>query len=152
VSLRSPLVLAVALSLGLALLYLALGGGRYEPTAVADPCQVRDWRDPGGLQEALEQVVLSGLDGAACELEVSREELVLALRDDAALDRFADRNGITSDDAEEAIGKALARSIDDAEEAGVLPGIVAGLVRNVTEGLPPRLLLELLDRLRGVLT
>ena len=150
--LRSPVVVAVAVSLGLALVYVALGGGRYEPTPVADPCEVRDWRDPDGIQEALEQVVLSGLDGAACELDVSREELVLALRDDAALDRFAARNGITSEDAEQAIGTALARSIDDAEEAGALPGFLAGIVRNATEGLPPRLLLELLDRLRGVLT
>jgi hypothetical protein len=152
VSLRSPLVVAAAVSAGLALAYVALGGGRYEPTPVADPCQTRDWRDPGGLQEALEQVVLSGLDGAACELGVSREELVLALRDEAALERFATRNGITSKDAETAIAEALARSIDDAEEAGALPGFVAGLVRGVTERLPPRLLLELLDRLRGVLT
>jgi hypothetical protein len=145
-------VVAAAVSAGLALAYVALGGGRYEPTPVADPCQTRDWRDPGGLQEALEQVVLSGLDGAACELGVSREELVLALRDEAALERFATRNGITSKDAETAIAEALARSIDDAEEAGALPGFVAGLVRGVTERLPPRLLLELLDRLRGVLT
>jgi hypothetical protein len=149
---RSPLVLAVAVSLGLALVYVALGGGRYEPTPVASPCETRDWRDPGGLQEALEQVVLSGLDGAACELGVSREELVLALRDDAALDRFARRNGISSADAEQAIGEALQRSIDDAEEAGALPGFVAGLVRGVAERLPPRLMLELLDRLRSVLT
>jgi hypothetical protein len=152
VRLRSPLLAAVAVSVGLALVYVALGGGRYEPAAVADPCQVRDWRDPGGLQEALEQVVLSGLDGAACELGVSREELVLALRDEAALDRFAARHGIDAEDAERAIGEALARAIDDAEEAGALPGFVAGLVRRVTDGLPPRLLLELLERLRGVLS
>jgi hypothetical protein len=152
VTFRSPVVLAAAVALALCLVYAALGGGRFEPTPVADPCQVRDWREPGGLQEVLEQVVLSGLDGAACELGVSREELVLALRDDAALQRFARVNGISESDAEDAIEKALARSIDDAEEAGALPGIVASIVRGATEHLPPRLLLELLDRLRGVLT
>jgi hypothetical protein len=152
VSRRSPLVVATVLSMGLALVYVALGGGRYEPMSVADPCQTREWRDPGGLQEVLEQVVLSGLDGAACELGVSREELVLALRDEAALDRFAARNGISSADAERAIATALARAIDDAEDAGALPGLVAGVVRSVTENLPPHLLLELVDRLRGVLT
>jgi hypothetical protein len=146
-----PLLAAVCVSLLLIAVYVALGGGRYEPAAVADPCETRDWRDPGGLQEALEQVVLSGLDGAACELGVSREELVLALRSDDSLDAFARRHDISSDEAEAAIAKALGRSIDDAEEAGALPGFVAGLVRGVTERLPPRLLLELLDRLRGVL-
>lgn len=149
-TLRSPFVLAVVASLTLCLAYAALGGGRFEPTPVADPCEVRDWRDPGGLQEVLEQIVLSGLDGAACTLGVSREELVLALRDDAALQQFARANGIGESDAESAIEKALARSIDDAEEAGALPGIVASIVRAATEHLPPRLLLQLLDRLRGL--
>ncbi len=147
-----PLLLALGASLALLVVYVALGGGRYEPAAVADPCQTRDWRDPGGLQEALEQVVLSGLDGAACELGVPREELVLALRSDDTLDAFADRHDISTDDAEAAIGEALGRSIDDAEEAGVLPGFVARLVRGFTERLPPRLLLDLLERLQGVLS
>ena len=149
-SVARPLLVAIGLSLALIVVYVALGGGRYEPAAVADPCQSRDWRDPGGLAEVIEQVVLSGLDGAACRLGVSREELVLALRSDDALDRFAARNGIERADAEQAISEALARSIDDAEEAGALPGFVANLVRGATEKLPPRLLLELLDRLRGV--
>ena len=147
-----PLLVAVGVSLALIVTYVALGGGGFEPAAVGDPCRTREWRDPGGLQQVLEQVVLSGLDGAACDLGVSREELVLALRNDAALERFADRHDIAAKDAEDAISKALARSIDDAEEAGALPGFVAGLVRGATEHLPPRLLLELLDRLRGVLT
>ena len=150
-SVARPLVVAIGVSLALIVVYAALGGGRYEPAAVADPCRTREWRDPGGLQEVLEQVVLSGLDGAACELGVSREELVLALRSDAALDTFAARNGISKTDAEQAISKALARSIDDAEEAGALPGFLANLVRGATANLPPRLLLELLDRLRAVL-
>jgi hypothetical protein len=147
-----PPLAAVGASLALVAAYVSLGGGRFVPTPVADPCETRDWRDPGGVQEALEQVVLSGLDGAACELGVSREELVLALRDDESLERFADRAGITADDAEDAISKALTRAVDDAEEAGVLPGFVAGLVRGIAERLPPRLLLELLDRLRGALS
>ena len=146
-----PILVAVAVSLLLIVVYVALGGGRYQPTSVADPCRTREWRSPGGLQAALEQVVLSGLDGAACELGVSREELVLALRSDSSLDAFARRHDITSADAEHAIARALGRAVDDAEEAGALPGFVAGLVRGVTERLPPRLLLELLDRLRGVL-
>jgi hypothetical protein len=148
----TPLLVAVGASLALIVLYVALGGGRYEPTAVADPCQTREWRHPDGVEEALEQVVLSGLDGAACKLGVSREELVLALRSDDALDAFASKHGISSDDAEDAIREALGRSVDDAEEAGVLPGFVASVVKGITDRLPPHLVLELLDRLRGALT
>ena len=51
--------------------------------------QKREWRKPGDLQAVLEQVALSALDGAACELGTSREELVLALRDEKSLDAFA---------------------------------------------------------------
>jgi hypothetical protein len=58
--------------------YLALGGASYAPAKVADPCAPRDWRNPQGLQAVAEQIVLSALDGAACELHVSREEIVLA--------------------------------------------------------------------------
>ncbi len=69
---RRALPLLVALGAVAAVLvpYLALGGATYEPAAVADPCAARDWRDPDGLSEVLEQIVLSALDGAACELGV----------------------------------------------------------------------------------
>jgi hypothetical protein len=147
-----PLLVAVGASVALIGAYAALGGGRYEPTPVADPCHTREWRHPGNVSEALEQVVLSGLDGAACKLGVSREELVLALRSEDALDEFAAKHDISSNDAEDAISEALGRSVDDAEQAGVLPGFVAGLVRGVVTRVPPHLVLELLDRLRGSLS
>ena len=59
--------------------YLAAGGGDYEPTAVADPCAPREWRSPAGIEESAQQFALSALDGAACELGVSREALAVAL-------------------------------------------------------------------------
>ena len=70
---------AAALSLLLAVVYLAAGGGSYEPTPVADPCEPRAWTEPGDLEETAQQFFLSALDGAACELGVSREELAAAL-------------------------------------------------------------------------
>ena len=69
--------LSVAASAVLIVVYLALGGASYAPAKVADPCATRDWRDPQGLAEVGEQIVLSGLDGAACELGVSREEMAV---------------------------------------------------------------------------
>ena len=85
----APILVAIAAVAAVVVPYVALGGGSYEPTPVADPCVKREWRDPGDLQAVLEQVVLSAIDGAACELGTSREELVLALRDEQALDAFA---------------------------------------------------------------
>jgi hypothetical protein len=142
-----PLLVALGAVAAVVVPYLALGGASFEPTPVADPCVTREWRDPGGLQEVLEQVALSALDGAACELGVTREDLVLAVRDEAALDAFADEHGITRGDAERAVQDGLARAIDDAEEAGALPGFLASLARGAADAVPPWLLLETLERL-----
>jgi hypothetical protein len=131
--------------------YLALGGATYDPAEVADPCVTREWRDPGDLEEVLEQIVLSALDGAACELGVSREELVLAVRSEDALGDFAEQHGLTREDAERAVEDGLLRAVDDAEEAGALPGPLASLARGAIESVPPWLLLETLEGFAGLL-
>ena len=110
-----PLLVAVGAVAAVILPYLALGGASFEPTPVADPCASREWRDPGDLGEALEQIVLSALDGAACELGVSREDLVLAVRNEEALDDFADEHGISRDEAQQAVEDGMLRAVDDAE-------------------------------------
>ena len=145
---RSPLLLAVVAVATVLVPYLALGGASYEPTPVADPCVSREWRDPGGISAVLEQIALSTLDGAACDLRVSREELLLALRDEESLDEFAREHGITSEEAEEAVREGLERAIEDAEEAGGLSGFVAQLAARVAESVPPWLLLDALAELR----
>jgi hypothetical protein len=146
-----PVLVAVAAVAAVLVPYLALGGASYEPTPVADPCAAREWRDPGDLQAVLEQIVLSALDGAACELGVSREELVLAVRDEESLDEFADEHGISRADAEQAVQDGLVRAVDDAEEAGALSGLLASLARRAVESVPPWLLLEALESLSGLL-
>jgi hypothetical protein len=146
-----PIVVALVAVAAVIVPYVALGGATYEPAEVADPCVTREWRDPGSLEEVLEQVVLSALDGAACELGVSREDLVLAVRSEDALEDFADEHGLTRDDAEQAVEDGLLRAVDDAEEAGALPDSIAGLARRLVGSVPPWLLLETLDRLSGFL-
>ncbi len=125
-----PFLVALAAVAAVIVPYLALGGASYKPSPVADPCRTREWRNPGGVQEVLEQVVLSALDGAACRLDVSREELVLAVADEQSLDAFAAEHGISRADAERAVGDGLLRAVDDAEEAGALAGGIAELVRS----------------------
>jgi hypothetical protein len=148
----TPLLVAIAAVAAVVVPYLALGGTSYEPTPVADPCVRREWRDPGDLQAVLEQIVLSALDGAACELGVTREELVLAVRDESSLEAFSAEHGLSRSDAERLVDEGLGRAIDDAEQAGALPGFVASLVRRAAESLPPWLLLETLDRFGGLLS
>lgn len=145
-----PLLVTLGIVAVVLVPYLALGGASYEPTPVADPCDVREWRDPGDLQEVLEQVVLSALDGAACELGVSREDLVLAVRDEASLDTFAEENGISRADAERAVADGLLRAVADAEEAGAIGRILATFMRRAVETVPPWLVLETLEGLRDL--
>ncbi|HSC92957.1 MAG TPA: hypothetical protein VLB86_14990 [Gaiellaceae bacterium] len=146
----APVLAALAAVAAVVFPYLALGGASYEPTPVADPCRTREWRNPGDVQRVLEQVVLSALDGAACRLGASREELLLALEDEASLDAFAAEHGVSAADAERAVRDGLVRAVDDAEEAGALSGTVAALVRSAVGRIPPRLVLDLLEQLRAL--
>jgi hypothetical protein len=146
-----PLLVALGLVAVVVVPYLALGGASFEPSRVGDPCATREWREPGAVDEALEQIALSALDGAACELGVSREDLVLAVRSEEALDEFAEEHDLARADAEQAVREGLDRAVDDAEEAGALPGLLADIARRAAEAVPPWLLLETLERLGGLL-
>jgi hypothetical protein len=151
---RPRWILAAALALGAGVpgAYLALGGGSYTTPAVADPCLTREWRNPDGVERIAEQIVLSALDGAACALGVSREDLVLAVRNEESLDALADENGISRADAEQAVRDGLLRAVEDAEEAGAIGGIVATLARRTVESVPPWLVIETLESLSRFLS
>ncbi len=140
---------STAAVVALVLVYVALGGASYAPAKVADPCAPRDWRNPQGAQEVLQQVVLSALDGAACELHVSREDMVLALANTDSREQFAREHGITRTELEDLVRKGLLRSIDDAENADALDSTLAGVIRGAVERVPLDQLFELVDRLGG---
>jgi len=147
----APLLVALVAVATVVVPYAALGGGSYEPTPVADPCVKREWRKPGDLQAVLEQVALSALDGAACELGTSREELVLALRDEKSLDAFAAEHHIARAHAERAVHDGIERAVAEAKAAGSLSGFVASLIARAIEAVPPWLLLDTLERVQGLL-
>jgi hypothetical protein len=142
-----PLFVALGLVAAVVIPYLALGGGRYEPAPVADPCEERERADADGLGETIERIALRAVDGVACELGVAREDLVLALRNEDALDAFAREQGIDRDELEQAIADGLVRAVDQAVDEGALPDLVAPLVRRAAESVPPWLILETLERL-----
>ena len=127
---------AGALSILLAVMYLAAGGGSYEPTPVADPCESRAWTDPGDLEEVAQQFFLSALDGAACDLGVSREALAAGIATDESRREFAAEQGIEDAQLEAAVRAGVVRAIDDAEDAGAISGLVADGLRAVATRLP----------------
>ena len=111
----------------------------------------RDWRDPDGLSEVAEQIVLSALDGAACELGTSREEVVLAFDSRDELERFAREHGIDDEELEELVRSGLLRAIDDAERADALSMALADRLRGVVRSIPVRSLLGLLPALERII-
>lgn len=131
-------------------LYLALGGASYAPAKVADPCVQRSWRSPHGFEAVAEQIVLSALDGAACRLHVSREDMVLALASHDRREQFVREHDISNAKLESLVRDGLKRSISDAQKAGALNGTLAGIMRGVVGNLPIDELLNLLQRLRGL--
>jgi hypothetical protein len=133
---RGLVLAALTASAALVIAYLVAGGGDYEPTAVADPCAPREWRDPEGVEEAAEQFTLSALDGAACELQVSRETLAVALATPESRAEFAAEHGIDDGELEAAVRAGVVRAIDDAERADALAPLVADGLRLVAARLP----------------
>ena len=132
--------------------YAGLGGAGYRPAEPADPCRVRPARNPAGVAAIIEQISLSTIDGAACELHSSREALVLALNDDASRRAFRAATGVSDDQIDAAAHAALARAIDDAERAGSINSFVADRLRQLTERIPAGQLVPLVQGLVDLLS
>ncbi|MEZ5077825.1 MAG: hypothetical protein R2725_10305 [Solirubrobacterales bacterium] len=142
---------AIAAALVLVGVYLGAGGSSYEPQKAQDPCDPRPWRDPEGLQQLAEQFSLSALDGAACELGVSRETLARALATPEDRERFGREYGIDDERLAAAIRAGLIRAVDDAERAGALSSLVAGPLRSTLEEIPLEQAIDLINDASGLL-
>jgi hypothetical protein len=95
---------------------VARGGGDFEPLRPADPCVARTvTSESDGIDGLTERLVLLGIDGAACRLEVSRERLTLELA----------QGGERSDAEIEALHAGLLAAVRRMEKDGSLPKISA---------------------------
>jgi hypothetical protein len=131
--------------------YLAAGGSSYTPEKTQDPCKPRPWSNPQGLGEIANQFTNSALDGAACQLGVSKETLARALATPEARERFSRRYGIDDAKLAKAIRAGLLRAVDDAEEAGALSPLIAGPLRTTVERIPLDQAIELVRDARSAL-
>jgi hypothetical protein len=129
------LLVAAAVLIGVE---LANGAADAGALAVGDPCEERTSFPGQGLDATMQRIVLDGLDGAACELGTTREELVLSLSPSSAVDE------IPWDDAtiERAVRAGLLEAIDDAEQRGSLNGFLAFGLREVVERAPLQWLVD----------
>jgi hypothetical protein len=117
---------------------LANGAADAGALAVRNPCAARPAFPGEGFDAVLQRIVLDGLDGAACELGTTREELVLSLSPTSGVEP------IPWDDEtiEAAVRAGLLEAIGDAEERGSLNALVAFALRQLVQRAPVQWLVD----------
>jgi hypothetical protein len=138
-------VLLVAAVLGV---QVAAGGGHYAPPRPADPCASRPVPPiPAQLQPLAAEIVLLGLDGAACRLGISSERLALALaeashtpspRTTSAL-RAGLRDAVSRLNRDGRLPK-VSQLVPEALDRANLPGIVKTIIEAIPASLVDSLL------------
>jgi hypothetical protein len=127
---KAALVALLVAGVALAAVELGLGALSEPSPKIANPCQPRDGRT-GGLDTTIQRIVLDGLDGAACRLHTTREELVLSIGGGSEAPRHWDEHTI-----EVALRAGLLRSVDAAVQRGDVPSFLAPALRGLVERLP----------------
>ena len=133
-----PLIATVLVAAVLAV-QVAAGGGSYVPLRPANPCTPRPASPiPAQLEPLAEQIVLLGLDSAACRLGISRERFVLALAETRSLDPRQSA----------ALKAGLVDAVDRLEREGRLPKVsqllpqaldqanLPGIVKTIIDAIP----------------
>lgn len=126
-------ILAVILGAAVALLVvdLSLGGLGFGKVRLADPCTTNPAFRGGGLDGEVQKFALSGLNGAACKLHTTREELVLSFVPAAGTATVEwDRPTI-----ENALRAGFDQAFRDTERRGIA-GYVVGHILEVVVGAP----------------
>ena len=128
---RRVLGLLLAAAAVLLVVELSLGAIGFGKPHLADPCTSKPAFRGGGLDGEVQRFALSGLNGAACRLHTTREELVLSFVPAAGTKRVRwDRQTI-----EDALRYGFRRSFHDLEGRG-LAGFIIGHVLEVVVGAP----------------
>jgi hypothetical protein len=99
-------------------LELALGATSYGQPRLADPCSASAGPSGGGINGTVERFARATLDGAACELHTTREELVLSFVPSAGTKRIQW--------SQQTIDRALKAGLDRAAHNLAGNGIVGG--------------------------
>jgi hypothetical protein len=133
---RRLLVLIAAAGV-LLVVELSLGAIGFGKPRLADPCTSPPAFHGGGLDGEVQRFALSGLNGAACKLHTTREELVLSFVPAAGTKRVRwDRKTI-----EDALRFGFERAFRDLEARGPV-GLVVGHILEVVIGAPLEFFLD----------
>ena len=139
-------IVAALLAAAVVLLAVELGLGAWGFGEVkrVDPCTATTPSLGSGVDATLQRIVLDGLNGAACRLHTTREELVDSLGSSGSK-RWSDEQ------IQVAVRAGLVQAIDKAENRGDVPGILAGLLRETAKHAPIKFLIENGSSLSGLL-
>jgi hypothetical protein len=137
------LTATVVACLALLGLYIGLGGASYAPMELADPCDARPLEAPQGIEETVQQLALAALDGAACELRITREDRALSLADPEGRAEFLDEREISDAALEAAVRGGLERAYDDAVSVGAIDGLEAIVIGEAIERVPVDVLVDI---------
>jgi hypothetical protein len=135
-------ILALLLGAALALIVFELSTGAigFGKPKLADPCRDKPAFKGGGLDGEVQRFALSGLNGAACKLHTTREELVLSFVPAAGTKSVRwDRPTI-----EAALRAGFDKAFKDTEDRGAA-GFVIGHILEVLVGAPVDFFLDLTD-------
>jgi hypothetical protein len=123
---------------------LGMGAWSFGEVPREDACTATAPSLGGGLDAALQRIVLDGLNGAACTLHTTREQLVAALGSPGS-SRWSDEQ------IQEAVRAGLVRAVDESAQRGDIPEIVAPLLREAARRAPVKFLVEGGTSLSGLL-
>jgi hypothetical protein len=118
-------------SLALVIVELTNGAAGAVSPAIARPCEARQPFEGQGLDATVQRVVLEGLDGAACKLGTSREQLVLSLSPASRRERPSNRHKI-----EVAVREGLVHAVDAESQLGHIPALLVPLLRGLVRSTP----------------
>jgi MFS family permease len=137
---RSPDLVALgagvmALVCLLVVLEFRAGARDYGTRTYVDPCHspADPYPQGHGLDGTLQRISLSAIDGAACKLGTSREELILSLDSKGP---FGNKVHWTRGTLEDAVRAGLVQAITDADHRNSIPGFVATALKFVAERAP----------------
>lgn len=134
---RAALLAALAAGVVLVAVYAALGGGGYDVDPPPDPCGRSAPAARAGVLGTAERVGINALNGAACELGVTRERLVLVLAGEVDPPPT-----LTEEARGDAFRTGLRRAVDEEERAGRLGSTEATILRGAIQIAPVDALLE----------
>ena len=140
---RPVTILAGLLVVAVALVAVEVGvGATHDTVKIANPCEERAPFPGQSVDATIQRVVLDGLDGAACRLHTTREQLVLSLDGKGRWNRRT---------IDVAVRAGLLRAVDEAVRRGDIPSLLAPLVRGVVRRAPVGALVEGGIRLRDLI-